>query len=356
MRALACLLLLAIGCGGGVEAITTCEAAEGLEPICGFQNPEDLVALPGGDWLVVSQFPEHMASLDEGGSLLAFRPRDGRRVPLFPVETGEAPAPTPGVGADACPGAPHGELFAPHGIDLAHAPGGALRLLVVNHGSREAIEIFSVSVAAQPRLDWLGCVPLPDDALANDVVALPGGALAATKFFPRDFGLLTLVRVAFGLDTGHVLVWEPRVGWEIVPGSEESAPNGIEASPDGETLFVASWGNERLIRIGRDGSDATAVSLAFHPDNLTWTSDGRLLAAGHTGSILAVRECEAISEGSCGTPFAVAVVDPETLEVATVFAHDRPTHAGAASVALEHQGSIWIGTFSGDRLLRIPAS
>ena len=39
-----------------LEPITTCEAVGAARPICGFQNPEDLVVLPGEQALIVSEY------------------------------------------------------------------------------------------------------------------------------------------------------------------------------------------------------------------------------------------------------------------------------------------------------------
>ncbi len=59
-----------LACGDPLPPIETCEATETLEPICGFQNPEDLALLPEGDFLLVSQF----GSMDgaEPGSIALF--------------------------------------------------------------------------------------------------------------------------------------------------------------------------------------------------------------------------------------------------------------------------------------------
>ena len=41
----------------------------------------------------------------------------------------------------------------------------------------------------------------------------------------------------------------------------------------------------------------------------------------------------------------------QSLEVA--FDHDPARLSGAGTVALEHDGALWIGTFAGDRILRV---
>ena len=51
--ALAALAVGLTACSGP-PPIQSCEGGDGLTPICGFTNPEDLVGLPGG-WLIVSE-------------------------------------------------------------------------------------------------------------------------------------------------------------------------------------------------------------------------------------------------------------------------------------------------------------
>jgi len=323
-----------------------------VTPRCGFQNPEDLVALPAGSglgaWLLVSQMASNPRGAQGDGSLLAYRPEDGVRRPLFPAASA-APF-RPGLGAAGCPGPPDGG-FGPHGIDLARSPGGALRLLVVNHAGREAVELFDVARSpAGPSLTWRGCVPLPEDVSANDVAALPDGGMVVTKFLPREQGVGSLLRLALGWNTGRVLEWHPGQGWRAVPGSEESAPNGIAVSPDGGTLFIASWGRKRLVRLARDGSGRRELELSFHPDNLSWTPDGKLLVAGQKGSLLKIPSCAQRESGTCGIAWAVLRVDPADLRVEERVERDPARVTGAVSVALLRGGRLWLGSFASDRL------
>ena len=107
---LACVL---VACGTETPILTDCSPADGVTPICGFENPEDLAPFSGGSWIVVSQFP----GPDGGaGSLVAFRPADGRKETLFPdpeVPQSERPM----WGSPDCPGPPDPKHFGPHGID-----------------------------------------------------------------------------------------------------------------------------------------------------------------------------------------------------------------------------------------------
>jgi hypothetical protein len=291
-----------------------------------------------GDWLLVSQ----LAAGDKPGSLVAFRPSDGAKRTLYPVDGS-----SPDTGECARGLAPPADDFSPHGIDLAGAT-----LLVVNHGGREAIEEFAVGAdGAGPTLAWQRCTPLPDDASANDVVALNAGGFAATKMLQRP-QLLGMLKLVFGADSGALLRWTPGTSaWEVVPGTQGRGPNGVEEAPDG-SLFVAEWAAQRVVRVAPDGSGRTEVPLDFSPDNLSWASDGRLLVAGQRASALDVPRCASLDHGTCPLASVVAAIDPGTLAVKKLLDDDPAASVGAASIAVELGDALWIGTFAGDRLVK----
>jgi hypothetical protein len=336
LAALAGGALLAVGCGGGPPAITECVAHDELAPICQFQNPEDLAVI--GDWLLVSQFPAG----EKPGSLVAFRPSDGAKRMLYPLD-GRAAA----TGACAEGLAPPAEDFAPHGIDLA-----GTTLLVVNHGSREAIEEFALGAdGAGPTLAWRRCTPLPDDASANDVAALNSGGFVATKMVERP-QILGLLKLALGANSGALLRMTPGASeWEVVPNTAGRGPNGVEEAPDG-TLYVAEWAALRIVRVAPDGSGRTEIPLDFSPDNLSWASDGRLLVTGQRASPFDVPRCASLDHGACPLPSVVAAIDPRTLTVTKLVDDDPATTIGAGSIAVELTDALWIGTFAGDRLVK----
>jgi hypothetical protein len=354
-RASPWLLLLALAGCARMEPLRGCEGEGDVQVLCGFQNPEDLAAAPGGQWIVVSQFPRLVDGAPSGaGSLLALRPSDGERRALFPVPGAEVHAGADGAGAPECGGPPDPERFSPHGIDVAPQPDGAARLLVVNHGGREAIELFRLAASPEgPAATWEGCVPLPDDAQANDVAALPEGGFVTTKMLPRSPGPLVMARIALGLDTGELLEWDAAGGWRAVPDTRASAPNGVAVSPDGRTLWFAAWGSSVLIRVGRDGSGRREVELPHHPDNVSWGADGKLLVTGQKASIVQIPACGELDSGTCPLPFSVLRVAPDALTFEVVFEHDPARLGGAGTVALEQDGALWIGTFAGDRVLRV---
>jgi hypothetical protein len=350
---LALLTPLVWGCGGAGEPIVGCEPADGLTPVCGFENPEDLAPLPGGSWIIVSQFP---GAGNVGGSLVAYRIVDGRKLVLFPDPDEVSSIGSASWGSPDCPGPPDEASFSPHGLDVDL---GEYRLAVVNHGEREAVEFFEMGHSPRgPALVWRGCTPIPDDVFANDVALLPDGGFLLTRMLARGGAaqLFSVIGLMAGLDTGHVLEWHPEAGFREVPESHGSGPNGVVVSPDGREIYFTEWTGPRLVRLRRDEAgqviERKQVDLPHHPDNITWTRDGLLLVAGQVGAVGELLACNG-TEGTCPVPFSVVLVNPGTLDVTLVLEHPA-TAQGAASVALEVGDEIFIGTYDGDRIARAP--
>ncbi len=164
---------------------TRCSVARpsgGIEPICEFRNPEDIVATPSGDWLLVSQMAEANGHL--AGSIAAYR--TGQRPGRGAVPGGRVRR-RARLGRRRLRRRRRSKQFAPHGIDLEQRPDGALQLLVINHGGRESVEYLQVEQSDDGlALHWRGCVIAPDDAFFNDLVARRDGGFWATDMMPKN--------------------------------------------------------------------------------------------------------------------------------------------------------------------------
>ena len=352
-----------LACRDPLPPIETCEATETLEPICGFQNPEDLAVLPKGDFLLVSQF----GSMDgaEPGSIALFDWQNREHRQLFPSsDEGKTfpdsdpekvrRSPMEGWGTPDCPGEPDTD-FAPHGIQLSRRGDGRLQLLVVNHGDREAIEFFEVvRNGSDVELRWRGCAIPPPDSYINSVVATPEGGFLATHMFPKSSGSFSLLKGMAGFATGYVLEWSPGAGFTQVPGTDVAMPNGIELSPDGKIIYLNVYLGNEFKKIRRsDGKTLASIELA-RPDNVRWNTDGsRLLVASHTGSISDMLACQQQETGSCPLGFEIVSIDPGDLSRVTLVANEGPP-MGAATVAVQVGDDLYLGTFKGDRLARAP--
>jgi hypothetical protein len=343
--------LAALACAKA-EPVISCDPVGPARPLCGFHNPEDLELLPDGRALLVSEF----GSMEGGraGAIARLDLASEARTLLF--EGGDPAEAAPGWGDAACPGPPSREM-SPHGIHLGRRPDGALQLLVVNHGGREAVELFEVQQGPQGwDVAWRGCAVAPDDAWMNDVVTLPDGGFLVSQMMPRREGLGRLVEYvkagAFGMKTGRVLSWRPGQGFAPVPGTEATFPNGLALSPDARTLFLnASIGGE-VQRIDLASGRHDGAATVPGPDNSTWAPDGRLLVASFTGSLLDTLGCGDLPRGACPVEFQIVAIDPRTLATEVLY-RNAGAPMGGGTVGLRVGDELFIGSFAGDRILRV---
>lgn len=365
MRRHLCVLSLAAalaGCSSG-EIIRQCQDGPGAHAVCGFQNPEDLAPLDDGATLIVSQFGGAPMDGSTPGGLVVFDIASESTRTAYPSDldvaagdldlaaaASEIRDADPAWGDPSCPGPPGADL-SPHGIDLAHGPEAAQRLLVVNHGGREAVEFFQVTGRGlRTGLRWRGCALAPDDSLFNDLVNLPDGGFLVTRMMDRESQTWAALRSAVGADTGFVYEWQPGAGFRPVPGTAGNLPNGIELSADGREIYLNLYGAGQVRRISRDTGELLASVELPSPDNLSWARDGRLLVASHGGGLGDQIQCIRMEAGSCPQPFSIVALDPETLEAEILYENSGPP-MGAGSVALDLGEQLVIGSYAGDRLL-----
>jgi len=338
---------MVLGCSGA-DPIVECADAKGHHVVCGFQNPEDLALLDDGRTVVVSQFGGMDGSMSGNIALFDLTSETLRRAFVADREyRAEA-----GWGDVDCPGSPP-QAFSPHGIDVALRPDGRLRLLVVNHGGREAVEAFEITGRGEAtRIIWRGCAVPPEGAFMNDVVSLPDGGFLVTHMMDRDSQIFDMLRASIGSDTGFVYEWQPGAGFTPVAGTESPFPNGIELSADGTAIFINLYTIGEVRKVSRTTGEILGSLEVSQPDNSTWGRDGRLLVASHTASFGELFACQPDIEGACAFSFEIVSVDPETMQGVVVFENEGAP-MGAATVALDVGGDILMGSFAGDRVMRV---
>ncbi len=323
----ACALLL----GTAGQAAAACDADGDVQFLCGPVSPEDLAPVPDSPWVIVS-------SMVDEGSLYVADTRTHTATVIFPADTSQARHDTATYGT--CPG-PVTRQFRPHGLYLRTADDGPHTLYVVGHGARESIEVFELDASGDtPALTWVGCAVAPEALGLNSVVALPDGGFAATS--PR---------------TGDVWEWQSTTGWNLVPGTEDIGPNGLEISPDGQWFYIGGYGAQSLIRLSRGQTPVQmeAVEVGFHVDNVRWGPGETLFAAGHLGSTrAAIGEC--IRQRQCeGVTSHVAQVDLQSFTAEEVVRYPSNDLLILGTVAIQVGDEIWVGGVAeGDRIARFP--
>jgi hypothetical protein len=323
LRFLGVSVAVSLSLGIAQRSTAACEAVGEVQFICDVISPEDLAVVPGGEWVIAS-------GDREGGRIHLVNVQDKTATLLFPT-----PGRTDRLDRSTyptCPGpldSQEGDDFRAHGLYLDAGPGGVHTLYVVHHGFRESIEVFEVDArAVPPALAWVGCAIAPEPLGLNSVVALPEGGLVATS--PR---------------TGDLWEWHTDSGWLQVPGSDDTAPNGLEISSDGRWLYVAGFAEAKVTRLsrGRTPVQKEVVALAFRPDNLRMSLDGSVIFAAGPGNVQTPRD---VSQETSN----VAKIDPQTLDLQQIFQHPFIDGFAASTTAIQIGNEIWLGTYRGERI------
>jgi len=345
----AALALTLYGCGVPEGTmITDCEDVGGLHPVCGLQSPEDIAIVPGGDYLLLSE----LGNMGEfPGRIALFTVADESSRTLFPVADATTPVRLQG---DLNCTEPPGEEMSPHGTHLVQLEDGSWRYLVVNHGGREAVELFSLALAGEgePALQWQGCVFPADNTLINDVVGLANGDVIYTRMFrPDDF--LGSQRALLGFRSGDVWRWSQDSGPRRLPGTEGALTNGIEISPGERYIFINQYMDKEIHKYDLQTEQRVAKAGVAHADNSSWGPDGQLWIASHQMEIPVYLACTRDHSLTCGMGFEIVALDPETMATRVIFRHQGPP-MGAATVAIANRDKVYLGSFLGDRLLIVP--
>jgi DNA-binding beta-propeller fold protein YncE len=306
------------------------------EVICGTRAPEDFEVTPDGNYLIVAKFGQ---VTDRALDLFNLETKTFAALPLSDEKK-------EGWGSPACTES-IGTKVGAHGLSLTQRTSGEWQLYVVNHMERESMEMFELQPEGDSwKLVWRGCV-LAEQPY-NDVAARPDGSFVAT----RPTAIVKEGQDLFaGAPSGNVAMWTADGGENVLAGSEYGYPNGVMVSPDGRYAYISGWTTRSFHKYDIDAMrEVGKADFTFMPDNLTWTPDGNLLAAGING---VQGNCPADSTNPCIQASVVAEVNPETLAVTEVFNSAGQGLINGTSAAIEVDGAVYIGSFQGTRLIKV---
>lgn len=316
--------------------------------ICGLAGPEDLVEVANGAVVIASRL---------GGEGLNVIDTANHRVSTIdPLSLPESPD-----SRYPCTLLSNSGAFISHGLSIKPQSDGSEFLFVVRHGGREAIEIFRFnSPNGVNRLTWVGCVHLPKGFAGNAVTGRRDGGFYVTSMTDEGDapGKDKLAKLYNLQPSGEVLGWIPMAGFHSIPIGTMSGPNGIELSPDDRWLYVDGWASREILKIDlkQPSTIAGLTNVSFMPDNLHWTDDGTLVAAGVQSTPRYVYECAGThANGSpCATHWTIASIDPTTMTLKSELNRDDQSGFGDVSVALKVGRAIWLGSFDGNFIATAP--
>lgn len=345
----AALLALA-GCATTSPAppsTTACAPTAQFSFVCGANKPEDLAHIPATPWVIASGFAT--------GSGLKLIDSRTRRASLWFTASSDQVTPDPRYPDCATP--PDPALFTARGLSLRMTEAGQGRLLVVNHGGREAIEVFAIDARGlgAPTLRWQGCLAMPPGHVANVVASYADGTVIATVLTRPGTSITDFV---LGRITGGVYERGPQdSAFRLLSGTQLPGNNGLETARDDSGFYVIAFGLRDVVAYARHDTRQPlwrAQAPEFMPDNIHWDGD-RLLLAGMVRDEPACGGLRKIVNGVadgmlCHRGYAVAQLDPETRHFSLVaYGPPDPVFNGV-SAAVMLGDDLWVGSYQADRI------
>ena len=342
VAALAALPLAALAQGVPHPATESpsCAPSMGLYFVCGLDEPEDLLQIGAGKWVVASGMGAH-----GGIFLIDSEAKTARR--FF---TG-AGGPDRKLYPD-CAGPP--ENFNSHGLALRPTKVvGIYTLYSVTHVPFESIQVFAVDArGGLPAISWTGCVKLPADFKGNAVTATTGGTILvdvqmhghATDFISGNI-------------TGGVWQWTPKdKALKLLPGTELAGNNGIEISPDEKEFYIAVSGTQTVAIYALADTRKPLRTIKtpwYNLDNIHWSGD-RLIAAGMMfdepacgGTRKQIQDAH--GNMNCYRGWVASQLDPHAMTW-KILAYGEPNPAfGGIATALVIGKTLWLSSFQMDR-------
>lgn len=335
--ALVALLVL----GWGLRTLWLGGVFRSLEPhfegrcitVAGVPGPEDLTLHPERQVAYVSSYDR--AAVERG------EPGAGA---LYAYGLDRTPAPLVNLTPDE-----HAD-FRPHGLSLWRGEDGREHLFVIDHsGGEHSVRIYGIF---DDRLDLLATVRDPLLVAPNDLVAVGPDRFYVTNDHRYTEGLARTLEDWLQLPFANLLYWDGETMTEAAAGL--SFPNGINASADGRTLYVASTLGRELRVYSRDPESGAlepreTVALGTGPDNIEVDAEGALWIGAHP-KLLQLSRYASGRERYAPAQVLRLTQKVDEWQVEEIYL-DTGEALSASSVAAVHDGRLLIGALRGDRFL-----
>lgn len=209
-------------CSGGLKALFFLCFIGALMACDGAKTAltEEVAVLPHSQDQLVSEFAQQ--GIKEGRIAL-LHSLTGQRSTLYSSDSSNDLKVRPAIWGDFNCDEP--DKFSPQGFDLSQRPSGRWQLFVVNHGLREAVEMFELQKNADGdwQLIWRGCVVMPTQHRFNDVKALSDGfVLKRTPSVQATFqvALARWLKNILRRDTAMQWRWRLSDGFQLIAVSD----------------------------------------------------------------------------------------------------------------------------------------
>ena len=242
-----------------------------------------------------------------------------------------------------------GVEFQPHGISLWVAPDGGETLFIINHPNpasglpAHAVEIADVR---DGRFQHRATLTDPHLVMPNDLVAVDADRFYITNTHAHPPGFLQTLETYLQLRGAQVLSYGP--GGFRVALDDMVFPNGINASPDGRTVYVAAMTGQSVLVYDRDPrTDALTprdeIPIASGGDNIEVDPDGTLWIGSHPKLLTVPKHA---ADPSVPAPAQVLRIAAGGRTVDEVYLSEGDPLSGA-SVAARYGNRLLIGQMFG---------
>lgn len=330
-----CILLLA-----GIGLLMSChrlpkqdKQLEGERIVLG-TGTEDLLldSLSGAERLLISCNDHRLREKAENGEIYSYDLASGATKPL--VRKGE----------------PEGLDFHPHGFNLVldqrlQAP----CLYIVSHDdSKDQHPIYKYRVY-RDSLVFLQAHEHEAIYSPNSVTACKHGGF----FVTNDLGKRNnRIEAALKLKRGNVVYCDASGNCRRV-AEELSYANGLALDEEEDYLYLSTTSENKIYRykIGVHGAlwQKEEITEVFGADNLRWGADQQLYTTGHYNFLAFSKHAKKQEKPS---PSVVFKIDPLKGEKQLLYANKGKEISGA-SVALVHEGYLYIGQVFGNYVLKL---
>jgi hypothetical protein len=329
-----------------------CAPIAGLHFVCGPHHPEDLVLIPGTQWILVSGLGGALPGSPPGpGDLYLLNTVNKRWHSIAQVSLAAVNRDTKLYGH--CP-APDAAQFMSHGLAIRAGSNGQHTLYAINHGGRESVEVFAIDArGAEPRLTWTGCALLTASAWLNAVIPLPDdGFIVTSTFDPKD--PQAQAKMAGGLYAGAVYEWQPGRGFAPLAGAGITGDNGVAISADGKWLYFNWFFGRSVTRLARSGGAVPmTAAVDFLPDNIDYAPDGSLYVTGQ--NVDPKQLIAGCPSGDCLHGTTIVKLDPATMKTRVIARLLPNATFSDGTTALQVGDTIFLGSYKGDAVAYIKA-
>lgn len=312
----------------------------------GLPGSEDITIHPSGSFAYISS--------DDRRAVMAGTPSPGK-IFRYPLD----------VAGSAINMTPDADIhFRPHGISLYVDDAGRETLFVVNHpgeslfgapaagynGPAHTVEIFDVQGAVlQHRRTVAGELILSP----NDVVGIDHERFYISNDHGAEPGFLRQLEDYLRLPWANIVFFDGETLSEVADGL--SYANGINISPDGNSLYVAEVSRGRIQEYERDISSGDlnhrrTIDVGFGVDNIEVDPvTGDLWIGGHAKLLTFVRHTADPLEPSPSQAAQVKLAEND-YRVRMVFSDDGRLISGV-SVAAGYEGRLLLGSVFEDHII-----